>query len=109
MLQHFLSKTEVAYLSESREFTKAQQRCIRYRLNKKLRLLGVSNFSESVSDLRDAASELRDGSENLLSRWSSLVRIPHEIGIIESDNNDKKNGGPDVIRTRDPRHVKAVS
>jgi hypothetical protein len=34
-----LSKTEKAYLSGAREFTKAQRRCIKSRLNKKLRCL----------------------------------------------------------------------
>ncbi len=46
----FLSKVEQAYMSGTREFTKAQARCIRYRINKKLKLLD-----------RDAVSEFRDG------------------------------------------------
>ena len=45
----FLSKTEQAYLSGTRDFTKAQARCIRYRINKKLKLLD-----------RDAAAAFRD-------------------------------------------------
>jgi hypothetical protein len=36
----------------------------------------------------------------------SLVRIPPPIS--ENERVKEKNG-PDVIRTRDPRHVKAVS
>jgi hypothetical protein len=56
-----LSKVEWAYLSGTREFTKAQQRCIRYRLRKKIN-----------RDRRDAASVFRDGRVV----WDSLVRIP---------------------------------
>jgi hypothetical protein len=41
MVQHLLTKTEIAFLSGSREFTKPQARCIRCRLNKKLRTLSV--------------------------------------------------------------------
>jgi hypothetical protein len=58
---------------------------------------------------------LTDTNKYYLSRFevpdrASLVRIPpqtwqYERSIIHENNN----GGPDVIRTRDPRHVKAVS
>lgn len=92
MLQHFLSKTELAYVQRTKEFTKAQQRCIRYRLNKKLRLLGVNG--ESMSEFRDAASELRDGADNLLplGRWSSLVRIPPPDVIVDTERDKNMVG-----------------
>jgi hypothetical protein len=41
MVQHLLTKTELAFLSGSKQFTKPQARCIRCRLNKKLRTLIV--------------------------------------------------------------------
>ncbi len=36
-----LSKREIAFLSGSKEFTKPQARCIRCRLNKKLKMLDI--------------------------------------------------------------------
>jgi hypothetical protein len=59
-----LSPIEEAYLNGTKDFTKAQQRYIRYRLKKKLRLLDES---------RDAAAA---GLLRLGERGSSLVRIP---------------------------------
>ena len=57
----FLSPIEQAYLKGTRQFTKPQQRYIRYRLNKKLRLLSeelTSSFGIPKEDLesRDAAA-----------------------------------------------------
>jgi hypothetical protein len=57
----FLSPVEQAYLNDTREFTKAQQRYIRYRLNRKLRLLGeeLQSFGIPTKDSRsrrDAAA-----------------------------------------------------
>ena len=57
----FLSPIEQAYLKGTRQFTKPQQRYIRYRLNKKLRLLSeelTSSFGTPKEDLesRDAAA-----------------------------------------------------
>jgi hypothetical protein len=99
-MRYLLSNQEVAYLSGSKDLTSKQRRDIRYRLNQKLRLLGAA------ADLRDAAEFPYGG------RWSSLVKIPQPIMTTVNERDDKttrKSGGPDVIRTRDPRHVKAVS
>lgn len=56
----FLSPIEQAYLNGTRQFTKPQQRYIRYRLNKKLRLLSeeLTSFGIPKEDLesRDAAT-----------------------------------------------------
>lgn len=55
----FLSPVEQAYLNGTRQFTKPQQRYIRYRLNKKLRLLSEELTSFGIpKDLesRDAAA-----------------------------------------------------
>jgi hypothetical protein len=57
-----LSKTEIAFLSGSREFTKPQARCIRCRLNKKLKMLNVelaeleNNFGLRNRRSRDRSS-----------------------------------------------------
>jgi hypothetical protein len=88
-----LSPVEEAYLNGTRDFTKAQQRYIRYRLKKKLRLLDES---------RDAAAA---AAAMLLRLESSLVRIP--LSDIPCNKREERSSGPDVIRTRDPRHVKA--
>jgi hypothetical protein len=60
-----LSKIERAYLSGTREFTKKQQRDIRYRLRKKLKTLGEELQPMGIStattiESRDAAAEFRD-------------------------------------------------
>jgi hypothetical protein len=56
---HILSKTEIAFLSGSREFTKPQARCIRCRLNKKLKLLSVElDELENKFGLRNLRSTL---------------------------------------------------
>jgi hypothetical protein len=56
----FLSPIEQAYLNGTRQFTKPQQRYIRYRLNKKLRLLSeeLTSFGIPKEDpeSRDAAA-----------------------------------------------------
>ena len=55
----FLSKTEQAYLNGTSEFTKPQARSIRYRINKKLKLLGRDGVATGAAPI--AASEFRDG------------------------------------------------
>ena len=96
----FLSKAERDYLSGSREFTNKQKRDIKYRLNKKLRLLNsdiaaISNF-RGAAELRDAAAA---------GQWSSLIRIPSS-GVVGNIEREEKTNGPSRIRTNDPRHVK---
>jgi|SRR5687767_3427961 hypothetical protein len=64
MVIALLSKTEQAYLSGTREFTKTQQRYIRYRLNKKLKRLDDVDASILAGKSRDAAAAaaaFRDG------------------------------------------------
>jgi hypothetical protein len=98
-----LSKTEKAYLANREQFSKRKQRDIRYRLNKKLRLLdqelmiGEEN-SGGVAELRDGLHLLLHTSSN--SRRSSVVRISRR----DSDyKNGKSNGGPAELRSRDFR------
>jgi len=57
-----LSKTERAYLNGEREFTKAQIRCIKSRLNKKVRLAEeeLQNFYKNRNDC-NTASEICNG------------------------------------------------
>ena len=45
----FLSPSEQNYLSNNEQFSKAKQRYIRYRLNRKLRLLGEDLTSGGIS------------------------------------------------------------
>jgi hypothetical protein len=74
-----LSPIEEAYLNGTKDFTKAQQRYIRYRLKKKLRLLDES---------RDAAAA---GLLRLGERGSSLVRIPPPPPQTKELMREKKN------------------
>lgn len=67
MVLHILSKTGIAYVQGTKDFTKAQQRVIRWRLNKKLRLLGISG---GVSELCRGFAKNWNGQDNLLSSLS---------------------------------------
>jgi hypothetical protein len=120
----FLSPTEQQFLNGSRQFTKAQQRYIRCRLKKKLRLLneesrkaaaalqprcnGTNNLSFPIGN----ATLIHETLPKEEERGSpSLVRIPPMIlpdSIMrEEEEIERRSGGPKEIRTPDPRHVKA--
>ena len=62
LLQHLLSKNEIAFLSGSKGFTGKQSRDIKYRLNQKLRLLNL-DLASVAADFRGGAAELRDDQE----------------------------------------------
>lgn len=74
-----LSPVEQSYLSGTRQFTKSQQRYIRYRLKKKLRLLDES---------RDAAAAL-------------LLRLEEETSSCERKAEDFKGRGRRTLQQRD--------
>jgi hypothetical protein len=109
-----LTQTERDYLLQRREIGKPQQRYIRYKLHKKIKqfyeielpLLMEKGYIVAASSHAAAIS-----SHVQEKKGASLVRIPTCIkeGNNERERNKHNNGGPDVIRTRDPRHVKAVS
>ncbi len=61
-----LSKTERAYLNGEREFTKAQIKCIKSRLNKKLRLAGEELQNYQNRDNCSGVAEICNG--QLLSK-----------------------------------------
>jgi hypothetical protein len=90
-----LSPVEQTYLNGTREFTKTQQRYIRYRLRKKLRLADEQSCAAAAGLLR-----LEEGKGE-----DSLVRIaPTPIGIPIGDENEKRArrasiSGPAVIFT----------
>ena len=77
-----LSRVEQAYLNGTRDFTKAQQRYIRYRLKKKLRLIDES---------RDAAA----------AQLQRLVAQPAERKVINETASPSRdlNPGPKVYET----------
>ncbi len=75
-----LSKVEQAYMADKEQFSKTKQRYIRYRINKKLRLLNVVESSillGSKSRSSCAAAAFRDAA---MVGWDSLVRIPQQTG-----------------------------
>src|SRR6266511_123279 len=93
MVQHLLSKTEIAFIQDSSQFTKAQARCIRYRLNKKLRTLNVELAdlqqqllapSSSVSNFRGGVAELRDGQAALVAQPGRALPYTEKDKIIAS-------------------------
>src|SRR5918999_514692 len=84
----FLSKAERDYLSGSREFINKQKRDMKYRLNKKLRLL--NSDIAAISNFRGPA-ELHDASA--AGQRSSLVRIPYS-GVVGNIEREEKTSGP---------------
>jgi hypothetical protein len=110
----FLTKTERDLLLQSREFSKTQQRYIRYKLNRKIKqfygielpLLIDKGYIVAANSCGVAA-----GSHASDNSGSRLVKIPPQTwGTSEDIEIEKERfGGPKGIRTLDPRHVKAVS
>ena len=88
--QKFLTPTEEAYLNKTKEFTNAQQRYIRCRLKKKLRLL-----SEQVNSCNVAADE-RAGCDS----WSSLVSDTDLTTMI--NETEKKKWAECDLNARPP-------
>jgi hypothetical protein len=89
-----LSPIEQAYLNGTREFTKAQQRYIRYRLKKKLRLLDES---------RDAAAAKLLRLDKLVAGQPGRA-LPGGCNNTNSEKEGALGGIPDVFRrfrTRD--------
>jgi hypothetical protein len=91
-----LSPVEHDFLVGNRQFTKAQQRYIRYRLNKKLKkltpaelallqdrgFLTATTTTVAAAANSHAAAASRDGCNG----WSSLVRIPSDNGVNQREN-----------------------
>jgi hypothetical protein len=66
-MQHVLTKTDLAFLSGSRPFTKPQASCIRSRLNKKLKTLNA--------ELTDLLQELNRQNKQQLSNEDILIEL----------------------------------
>lgn len=99
-----LTRTERAFLTRQKQFSRDQQYYIRSRLLKKIKALyGIE--VPLLDEKRYLAASCKVLKEE---KWSSLVRISSLSGTGINEM-DKKYGGPDMIRTRDPRHVKVVS
>ena len=64
MTRLLLSPTEQAYVNGTRDFSKAQQRYLGYRIKKKFSRLGVA----AASECRDAAAASRDGPNGLVAQ-----------------------------------------
>jgi hypothetical protein len=62
-----LSPTEQAYVNGTRDFSKAQQRYLGYRIKKKFSRLGVA-AAAAASECRDAAAASRDGPNGLVAQ-----------------------------------------
>jgi hypothetical protein len=87
VVHYLLSNTERAFLEGTRRFTKPQARCIRYRLNKKLKKV---NRDAAASEFRDAAAaglprlskERSAGSGNFVPfLGSSNPRVLSDMGL----------------------------
>jgi hypothetical protein len=93
-----LSKTERAYLANKEQFSKRQQKDIRYRLNKKLRLLGEDFDALSSLDGKvvPAAEENSGGVAEfydallLHSDSGGVVRISWRGSLVDDDNEKGK-------------------
>ncbi len=91
-MKRLFSPVEQAYLSNTKQFTKAQQRYIRYRLKKKLRLIDES---------RDAAAAMLLRLDNTTSLVAQPVREKKDIEIEAKDTSPSRdlNPGPKVYET----------
>ncbi len=67
----FLSKVEQAYLADKEQFSKTKQRYIRYRINKKLKML---DRDAAAAFSRDAAVRAVAGS-SLVERYLGKVSV----------------------------------
>ena len=75
-MHYLLSKTEQAYLSRTRQFTKAQARCIRYRLNKKLKRDAASWKTDAAA----AALPYLDDNKQSAGSGNFVPPSPHQEG-----------------------------
>ena len=95
-----LSPTEQAYLNNSKEFTKAQQRYIRCRLRKKLRLLNEELRSCNVAADQRAgcnAAATAPASSSRFPRFETVVAQLAERGFAsynEQNNNENESKSP---------------
>jgi hypothetical protein len=116
-----LSQTEREWILGSLKLSKGHERKIKSAIKKK-----IENFQKFELSLliRKGILDYPDVTKisNTVTKYSNT---PNGLNILNYDNfnfaiNNMKNyqfngsnfknfGGPDVIRTREPRHVKAVS
>jgi hypothetical protein len=96
----FLSPVEQAYLSGNREFTKPQQRYIRYRINKKLRLLD-EELQVFAIQKSSSSNKSRDAAAAELPRLDYMVAQPGRVlrQLNEKERIMRRSLGGDL----DPR------
>ena len=84
-----LTKVEKDYLDGTRQFTKAQQRYIRCRLRKKLRLINEEsyNIAAALSERCNAAATIDLRNYNKISAGSGNFVLSSFSGIRNSEPN----------------------
>jgi hypothetical protein len=98
-----LSKTELEWLLGNKQLTSSYNRKIKSQIRKKLE--NFENFELPLlleKGLLSLSSVTKFG--NGVTKYSNIQNQSYC-----SNHNLSIKYGPDVIRTRDPRHVKAVS
>ena len=88
-----LSPTEKAFLEGSRQFTKAQQRYIRCRLNKKLRLINEES--------QIAAAALQRSSNTGYGNGLALVAQPGREKVVVFEKRDENSSDNNISPRRD--------
>ena len=98
-----LSKTELEWLLGRKQLSGSYNRKIKSQIRKKL--ANFENFELPLLLEKGLLSlSAVTKSSNAVTKFSNI-----QNQIYSSNNNLSTKYGPDVIRTREPRHVKAVS
>jgi hypothetical protein len=98
-----LSKTELEWLLGKKHLSGSYNRKIKSQIRKKL--ANFENFELPLLLEKGLLSlSAVTKSSNAVTKFSNI-----QNQIYSSNNNLSTKYGPDVIRTREPRHVKAVS
>ena len=117
-----LSQTEKEWLLGNAKLSKGYERKIKADLKKKIEnfqkyelplliksglldLQNVTKFSNSVTNYSNDANRLLKFDSEIINNFASEFNKKFQY----NSQNYANLSGPDVIRTRDPRHVKAVS
>jgi hypothetical protein len=117
-----LPQTEKRWLLENTKLYKGYERKVKSDIKKKLKIFKSLNYHISkkritwlsnVTEYRNNVTKFSNSHNNNLPKSNFNIidnfQTDSTKNLQYTDHNYKIYGGPDVIRTRDPRHVKAVS
>jgi hypothetical protein len=116
-----LSQTEKEWLLGNKKLSKGHEQKIKSNITKKIQnfqklelplLIRIGLFAyPNVTENSNSVTKYSNGPNGLNSFNNDKFDFPRDFmnNFRYTDQNYKIYGGPNAIRTRDPRHVKAVS